>query len=87
MTSEAAAVKTFTDMRRHVTVLGAEAPYFLVKGNHDPELGWLLAGAGLAVIMALALRWRALLLGWLLVPYQLWLVTAASLSWGYWHLN
>lgn len=27
------------------------------------------------------------LLGWLLIPYQLWLVIASSLSWGYWVLN
>lgn len=27
------------------------------------------------------------LLGWLLVPYQLWIITAASLTWGYWRLN
>lgn len=27
------------------------------------------------------------LLGWLLIPYQLWLVIASSLSWGYWALN
>ena len=44
VTTESAAVRTYTDMRRHVTVLGAEAPYFLVQGNHDPELGWLLDG-------------------------------------------
>lgn len=27
------------------------------------------------------------LLGWLLIPYQVWLVIASSLSWGYWVLN
>lgn len=27
------------------------------------------------------------LLGWLLIPYQAWLVIASSLSWGYWVLN
>ena len=27
------------------------------------------------------------LLGWLLIPYQLWLIIASSLSWGYWVLN
>ena len=27
------------------------------------------------------------LMGWLLMPYQLWIITAASLSWGYWRLN
>lgn len=26
-------------------------------------------------------------LGWVLIPYLLWLVTASSLSWGYWALN
>ena len=38
------------------------------------------------VMLVLAFAQQAWL-GWLLVPYQLWLVIATSLSWGYWLLN
>lgn len=33
---------TFTEMRPYFSVLGADVPLFLVNGNHEGELGWLL---------------------------------------------
>ncbi len=33
---------TFTEMRPYFGVLGADVPLFLVNGNHEGELGWLL---------------------------------------------
>jgi hypothetical protein len=38
------AAATFTGMRPYLATIGAEAPLFLVNGNHEGELGWLLAG-------------------------------------------
>ncbi|HZU87214.1 MAG TPA: metallophosphoesterase [Anaerolineaceae bacterium] len=38
----AEAESTFTDMRPYFGILGADAPLFLVNGNHEGELGWLL---------------------------------------------
>ncbi len=35
-----AAVSTFTDMRPYFSLIGADAPLFLVNGNHEGELGW-----------------------------------------------
>jgi hypothetical protein len=35
---------TFTDMRPYFGILGIDAPLFLVNGNHEGELGWLLKG-------------------------------------------
>ena len=47
----------------------------------------LLIGA-LSTIGLLIIIWpQSTLLFWLLIPYQLWLLTATSLSFGYWHLN
>ena len=36
------AASTFTDMRSYFGIIGADAPLFLVNGNHEGELGWLL---------------------------------------------
>ena len=38
------AQSTFTDMRPYFGILGADVPLFLVNGNHEGELGWLLHG-------------------------------------------
>jgi translocator protein len=38
-----------------------------------------LVNVGAVVVAAAAARWR----GWAMVPYQVWLLLAASLSWGY----
>ena len=40
----AEAESTFTDMRPYLGIIGADAPLFLVNGNHEGELGWLLKG-------------------------------------------
>ena len=40
----AEAASTFTEMRPYWGVLGADVPLFLVNGNHEGELGWLLQG-------------------------------------------
>jgi hypothetical protein len=39
----AEAESTFTDMRPYFGILGIDAPLYLVNGNHEGELGWLLA--------------------------------------------
>lgn len=41
----AAAESTFTDMRPYFGLLAADAPLFLVNGNHEGELGWILDGS------------------------------------------
>lgn len=41
--TEAAAAPSFTGMRLYLGVIGADAPLFLVNGNHEAELGWLFA--------------------------------------------
>ena len=38
----AEAESTFTDLRPYFGVIGADAPVFLVNGNHEGEIGWLL---------------------------------------------
>lgn len=40
----AEAESTFTDMRPYFGLIAADAPLFLVNGNHEGELGWLLRG-------------------------------------------
>jgi hypothetical protein len=40
------AASTFMDMRPFLGILNADAPLFLVNGNHEGELGWLLTGGG-----------------------------------------
>ncbi len=35
---------TFREMRPYFGLLAADAPLFLVNGNHEGELGWLLSG-------------------------------------------
>ncbi len=42
--SYAEAESTFTDMRPFFGILNVDAPLFLVNGNHEGELGWLLKG-------------------------------------------
>ena len=68
-----------------VTVALAIAWAYLFYGPHAlVSAAWALTGAALLTIpitvIAFAERWW---LGLLLVPYQVWLVLAASLSWGY----
>lgn len=42
----------------------------------------------LTTIILLTLMWpQSTVLFWLLIPYQLWLTIATTLSFGYWHLN
>jgi hypothetical protein len=43
-TTYAEAETTFTDMRPYFGIIGADAPLFLVNGNHEGELGWALPG-------------------------------------------
>jgi hypothetical protein len=40
----AEAESTFTDLRPTFGIIAADAPLFLVNGNHEGELGWLLHG-------------------------------------------
>lgn len=40
--TEAEATPSFTGMRPYLGIIGSEAPLFLVNGNHEAELGWLL---------------------------------------------
>jgi hypothetical protein len=40
----AEAASTFTDLRPYFGIPGMDAPLFLVNGNHEGELGWLLKG-------------------------------------------
>lgn len=40
----AEAQSTFADMRPYLGIIGTDAPLFLVNGNHEGELGWLLKG-------------------------------------------
>jgi hypothetical protein len=35
---------TFTDLRPYFGILAADAPLFLVNGNHEAEIGWMLSG-------------------------------------------
>jgi len=43
-----------------------------------------LVSAALLTIPVLYLTFRAsVVMGWLLVPYQIWIAIAASLAWGY----
>ncbi len=35
-------IGTYTDMRSHLSIIGAQTPLFLVNGNHEGELGWFL---------------------------------------------
>ena len=37
-------IGTYADIRPHLGMIGADAPLFLVNGNHEGELGWLLNG-------------------------------------------
>ena len=43
--SQAQAAATFSGMRNYFATIAAEAPLFLVNGNHEAELGWLAAKA------------------------------------------
>lgn len=36
------AASTFTDMRPYFGIIGPDVPLYLVNGNHEGELGWLL---------------------------------------------
>ncbi len=42
--TQADAAATYADMRPHLGLVGADTPLFLVNGNHEGELGWLLNG-------------------------------------------
>ena len=42
--TQADVIGTYADMRPHLGLVGADAPLFLVNGNHEGELGWLLNG-------------------------------------------
>ncbi len=41
----AEAEASFSGMRSYLDVLGADVPLFLVNGNHEGELGWLLSSS------------------------------------------
>jgi hypothetical protein len=45
----AEAESTFTEMRPYFGVLAADAPLFLVNGNHEGEIGWLLPAGQLPI--------------------------------------
>ena len=56
--------------------------------HHLGIAAFALAIGALLTLPVLAITWRAsTLVGALLVPYQLWMLVAASLSAGYWWLN
>lgn len=62
---------------------------YLFYGPHAlvaAAIALTLCAAITVVMVAMAFSQQAWL-GWLLVPYQLWLAIATSLSWGYWLLN
>ena len=50
------AESTFTDMRPYFGVIGADIPLFLVNGNHEGELGWLLNGKDSLPVWSTQLR-------------------------------
>ncbi len=52
----AEAESTFTDMRPYFGLLNADAPLFLVNGNHEGELGWLLKGTDNLAVWSTQLR-------------------------------
>jgi benzodiazapine receptor len=72
-----------------VSVAAATLWSYWFYGLHELGLATaaLVAAALVTLPLLIVVFTVSALLGWLLVPYQLWLVTAASLSWGYWHLN
>ncbi len=46
----------YVNMRSYFGVLAADAPLFLVNGNHDGELGWLLSAGSREPVWATQLR-------------------------------
>jgi hypothetical protein len=51
------AASTFTDMRPYFGILGADVPLFLVNGNHEGELGWLLKDKDLSIWSTQLRQW------------------------------
>ena len=49
-------VGTYVNMRSYFGILAADTPLFLVNGNHDSELGWLLSAHSKLPIWAMQLR-------------------------------
>ena len=43
--TQAGVLNSYADMRPHLGLVGADAALFLVNGNHEGELGWLLDGS------------------------------------------
>ena len=72
-----------------VTVGSATLWSYWFYGPH--LLGWAAVALAVTAVLTLPLLLSvfsaSIPLGWLLVPYQLWIITAATLSWGYWRLN
>ena len=49
-------VNAYVNMRSYLGIIAANAPLFLVNGNHDGELGWLLTAQSKEPIWATQLR-------------------------------
>lgn len=49
-------ISAYVNMRSYLGILGADTPLFLVNGNHDGELGWLLSAQSMEPIWTTQLR-------------------------------
>ena len=56
----AEAESTFTDMRPYLGIIGADAPLYLVNGNHEAELGSILTGGPVKELPVWATQLRQL---------------------------
>jgi hypothetical protein len=56
--SYAEAERTFADLRPYFGLIGPSVPLFLVNGNHEGELGWLLNGGSQQELPAWSARLR-----------------------------
>jgi hypothetical protein len=54
------AESSFSDMRPYFGILGMDVPLFLVNGNHEGELGWLLPGGSAGNLPIWSTRLRQL---------------------------
>lgn len=61
--------------------------WFYVPHLLGPAAIALIVTAVLTVPLVVSVFSASRILGWLLLPYQLWIITAATLSWRYWRLN
>lgn len=72
-----------------ISVAAATLWSYWFYGSHalGPAFAALVVAAVATAPVLYSVFSASTLLGWLLVPYQVWIVIAASLAWGYWHLN